>query len=418
VQLLVGSSKTVLSQSPWLTRGDVALAPALYARAGIARFGGGAHTDSPTSELLDFPPNLARIGGADSGWTVTGGGHWRWADPAKSVAVQEAIVDRSFAFQSGRLMGPGTVRARIRIHPGAGGAGIVTQATEDLSRGISCWLGGTFGAGCLMLYTHTTAGLQQVWAGKPDQWHYDEDRVVECGTRDGNARVRLFAADGTTLLDESPWFAVERATSEGQGYLALQTWLGTAEFAGFPGAGEAAGAEGPALASALGEGWAEAGSPSAKWTAEPGRSALEIGADKGLSAVLPPELAGTVGRWSCKVTLAAGGRAGLAIQTDPALAQGLLLLLDSAGSISLSELGVEGSPFWETQCDIVPGTTYTIEMTRLTDVVSVRVLDSEGKAVAERDRCYVPARYNALEGRLGLAVARGTVTFGEWALTE
>ncbi len=417
VQLLTGDGASVLSQSPWLPRdGAPAATAALFARGGVARFGGWRAAAQPASELLDFPPNLARLGGEGSGWRVTGGGNWHWTDATRSTVAQARAVDRSFALCRQRPMGPGTTRARIRIHPGAGGAGIVTQTSENLTGGFTCWLGGQFGAGCLMLYEHEPVGPRELWAGKPDQWHYDEDLVVEIATRSGEARVRLYQADGATLLDESPWVATEQARSEAEGYLALQTWLGTAEFSAFPGAGEAGG---PAVttptASTLGPGWAELGGVTAAWTATAGESPVALTAGAAPGAALVPRISGIAGTWRATITPGEGSAAGLAIQASAALDQGLLLTLDTEGRVTLTEIGV-ATPIWSTEAPVRAGVAHTVELVRLTDVVSVRVVDADGAVLAQRDRCYIPARFNALEGRLGLTVDRGSASFSGWKL--
>lgn len=413
-QLLASDGRTPLSQSPWLT-GELPLAGAsLVCRGGVARFGDWAESGLPSCELLAFPPNEARLAGKGSGWTITGGGSWRWTDASRTTVAQERVTERTFAFLSSAPTGPGLTRSHVRIEPGAGGAGIVVQSDESLSRGFFAWLGGTFGAGCLMLYDYGPGGLRERWAGAQDRWHYEEDLVVSIEVRPGEARVRLEDAAGA-LRDESPWIAVDPAQSAAEGLFALQTWLGKAQFAGFPGSsGEPVVATDGAPASKLGVGWVEAGAGAAELSAA---GALTLSAGEARHAALPPAIEGAIGTWSGTVRLEEGASAGLAIQSDHALAQGLVVLLDAqAGRLTLREQGVEGPPIWETAVALEADVPYGLHLERLTDVITVRLTNEAGEVLAERERCYIPVRYNELRGRLALVVERGTAHFAAWSL--
>mgnify|MGYP002682702911 CR=1 FL=1 len=95
---------------------------------------------------------------------------WRWHDDA--VAYRE-LIDKMLQF-------PKPIIAAVNGPVVAGGAGLLFQVNDDLSKGFNAWLGGTFGAGSLMLYRQP---MQALWSSPPDSWHYDEDLLIRAQTR-------------------------------------------------------------------------------------------------------------------------------------------------------------------------------------------------------------------------------------------
>jgi hypothetical protein len=115
----------------------------------------------------------------------------------------------------------------IAIAPAAIAAGLLFGVDEKLGRGFSAWLGGTFGDGALMLYRLPS---QALWSGPQGQWRYGVEYVINATISEGNVSAQLLAADGVTVIVESPACPLEEVEKDRTGFIGYQTWKGTAEF--------------------------------------------------------------------------------------------------------------------------------------------------------------------------------------------
>jgi hypothetical protein len=200
-QMLKADRKTLLSQSPWVDLPPDALARTgcvvLHTSDSRARFWTVEASDEPLSPITDDAPNKRRLAqGPEGDWNVRGPGNWMW------------------------------------VFAPAGGAGIIVKSDEQAETGFIIWLGGTYGAGCLMVYRLSS---QALWASAQDKWHYDEDLVLQAETKGAQLRARLLAADGKTVIAESPWIEMTPDEAQREGCLAFHTWKGNAEFWSFTG---------------------------------------------------------------------------------------------------------------------------------------------------------------------------------------
>jgi len=416
VQMFDWDAKTLVSQGPWVdvdkssTAGPGRLG--LYAKDGIARFQGFEWAEQPLSPIVDDAPNKRRlVQGEDTPWTVIGPGSWMWTTKEMTRLRQYAKIERSSAITRDMTGALQIRECRVRVDQGAGGAGLLFQVNDDLSKGFNAWLGGTFGAGSLMLYRQP---MQALWSSPPDSWHYDEDLLIRAQTRaDGKARAQLYKADGTTLIQDSGWIevGVEDATREGK--TGFMTWLGTAEFWGFS-AETAAGAQqtqGGAAAD-LGQGW-QAVHGTWQW-GDDAKTALQQTATADRAAALNRQIEGIMGTWRCRVRIPEGtGAAGLLFQTSGDLKDGFVALLTGRGA-ALENLA--GKVMWEdTKLQWKRGEQYVVEGEVMTDRVAVRVLAEDGKTVlSECPAVYVPDTNNSRTGYLGLTTRGGPAEFAGW----
>jgi len=417
-QMFEGDAKTLVSQGPWvevdreLTVGQGRLG--LYTRDAIARFWWWECAPEPLSPIVDDAPNKRRlVQGEGCPWTVIGPGSWMWTTMDKTRLRQYAAVERSSAI-SREMVGALQVReCRVRVDPGAGGAGLLFQANDDLTQGFIAWLGGTFGAGSLMLYR---LPIQALWSGPGDGWHYEEDLVIRAETQaDGRARAQLLKADGTTLIQDSGWVEVGIEDAARPGQTGFMTWLGTAEFWGFSAATAAGGQHDQGwIASDLGEGW-RASEGQWRWEGEPGAVLAQTSAAP-RAVALNRAIQGIMGTWRCRVSVPEGtAAAGLLFQAAGDLSDGFVALLTRRGAALES---LQGKQLWEdSKLQWKPGEQYTIEGEVMTDRVAVRIFAADGTTLlAECPAVYVSDANNHRRGYLGLLTRGGPAQFRGWEL--
>jgi hypothetical protein len=236
-QMLKADRKTLLSQSPWVDLPPDALARTgcvvLHTSDSRARFWTVEASDEPLSPITDDAPNKRRLAqGPEGDWNVRGPGNWMWTDATRQRMRQYANVERAWAVDCAISGCDRIWRSAVRVFAPAGGAGIIVKSDEQAETGFIIWLGGTYGAGCLMVYRLSS---QALWASAQDKWHYDEDLVLQAETKGAQLRARLLAADGKTVIAESPWIEMTPDEAQREGCLAFHTWKGNAEFWSFTG---------------------------------------------------------------------------------------------------------------------------------------------------------------------------------------
>jgi len=412
VQLLAHDRRTLISQSDWIEAPAQATDRAgylgVFAEGGSARFAQPEHTDEPLAAITDDAPNKRRlVSSADSPWRTFGDGNWMWTDKTHARIRQYASADRAWAVDTGVRGGQRTWRSAVRVSPGAGGAGIVVLAGDDATGGILCWLGGTHGAGCLMLYQNLGPGRlgSALWAGEEDKWHYDEDLVIETETTERQVRSRLIAADGA-VCTESPWVDLPAEDVAREGCMAFHTWLGSAGFWGFE--GDAAIASAAAPAAAAGD-WITIG-PGA-W---PHVEADEPGAVESVtdarSMLINPRVSGARGMWRGDVVPATPDHAvGLLFQVSPSADRGFACILGADGA-ALFDLARPENPLWrDPAVRAEAGLRYTLEGNVYTDRIVVRVLRG-AEPLAASPTVYVPQDNNDRIAHIGF-LADGPAVF-------
>lgn len=418
VQLFEADGKTLLSQSPWVDApaGSVA-APgylALYTRDGRARFFSWERAETPLSPLVpDAPNNRRLVQDEHSPWVIIGPGNWMWTDATKTRLRQYAAVERSSAILREPLGPEGTWECRVRVSPGAGGAGMLFLTDAEAKTGFIAWLGGEWGNGALMLYR---LPLDALWSGAQGCWHYDTDYILRAEARDGQVRVQLFSADGK-LLQESPWAPMTDEERTRQGYAGFMTWMGCAEFWGFPGvAGDTQTGQPPAPATAqgqaaldLGRGWFALGDGSWEWA----DATLHQTARPTRAIALCTDIKGGLGRWKCRARLSQGATAGLVFQASRDAREGFVALLSPDG-FRLEDLS--GRVLWRDE-RVRPGagTEYVIEAEVLVDRVAARLRDGAGNILSESPAVYVPASNNDRLGHVGVLSQSGQAEFRSFA---
>jgi len=421
VQMFEGDGRTLVSQSPWLAdpgRGSGVRRFGLFARDGAARFFVPERAGEPLSPIVADPPNVRRlVREDDSPWLVEGPGNWMWTTSGKERLRQYAQCERTWAKQRATRGAHRKWECRLEVDPGTKGAGMLFQTNEDRSQGFIAWLGGAYGAGSLMLYQYEPE-IRARWSGKSDSWHYDTEYLLRAETRQGQARVELLEADGTTVISESGWIDVGEAYAAKEGFVAFHTWSGRAEFWGFS---EATRADMPkqekpdAKAMQLGGGWQAFGDGRWQWTDQEQARLSQQGTPKRAMA-LSRQLTGSQGAWRCRVRAADGAEAvGLVFQAGPERKQGFACLL-STGGARLETL--QGQVLWEDpKWTWQPATEYLLEGVVTTDRVAVRVLAGDGKTVLSASPdVYVPESNNAREGRLGVVIRGGAGEFRGWEI--
>ena len=418
-QMLEGDGRTLVSQSPWLAV-PKALAltetpAALLTRAGMTRFWGWGRTQTPLAALTDDAPNKRRlVQDEKSPWLIVGPGNWMWTTSDRKRLRQSAVIERTSALDRST---PGSLRkweCRVKPDPGVGGAGMLFQVNEKLDQGFLAWLGGTPGAGTLMLYR---LPMECLWSGTQDNWHYDTEYVLRAEMRPGQVRAQLLQADGRTLIQESPWVAISDDESKRLGLFGFQTWLGTAEFAGFS-AATAVVAEPRVISaaqSALGAGWTASGDGVWNWTDEE-RSRLRQTATPQRALALNAGLTGAIGKWRCRTKVAPGTTAaGLVFQAAADGQTGFACLLTDTG-LRLENLS--GKTMWESAgLKWTRGTEYVLEGEVMTDRVAVRLYAANGTTLlAESPAVYVPETNNHRTGASGALVRGGAAEFSGWVV--
>lgn len=409
VQLLLWDRKQLISQSPWIARPGAGTKPGLlvlHTRDRIARFYRWEYARTPLSPVVANAPNKLRLRhGPDADWAVVGPGRWMWHTPERKVLRQTAAVERTTAIARKLGGAEGTWQCRVRVQPGAGGAGMLFAVDEELQRGFNAWLGGNHGAGGLMLYRLPD---QALWSSPQDTWHYDTEYLIEATLKGGKVSIRLLDAAGKELA-ASPAFDLQPAEVGRPGALAFMTWLGCAEFWGFSAETQADAGEAPATA-ILGADWRTTGGT---WRLDNAGTLEQTGRDPATALHLKTEA--TQGVWRCRLQPGEGTRsAALLFQADPALNAGFVGILGP--EVRLESL--EGRVLWrQERFPWQAGTEYVVEGHVLTDRVRLRVLAADGTTLlAESETVYVSDRNNTRRGVLGFRTEGGPVRFRDWSV--
>lgn len=420
-QMLSYDRATLVSQSDWVevpeeqTEGEGSLGA--YTENAIARFWGAEYAETALCPITDDAPNRRRlVQGEDPVWALVGTGNWMWTDKSKVRVRQYANTERAWAVNRSMRGANRVWQTFVRVYPPAGGAGLIFQADEKAEGGFNCWLGGTYGAGCLMLYRNAGPGKsgQALWASPQDRWHYEEDLLLRAETQDGKARVQLFAADAQTVIAESPWIdkAPEEAATEG--FLGFHTWRGSAEFWGFSGEVQPEPPQQVAAAeSALGPGWRVV---SGDWEWATKSAIRQSGAADAASSV-SSDISGARGAWRCAVKVPEGTKgAGLLFQVSPDLKEGFVILL-SPEQVALYDLAQPDTPRWESpDFEWAAGQECLLEGLVQTDRVVARLVSADGKRLlTESPAVWVSDTNNDRVGHLGLTTRGGPADFSSWS---
>lgn len=429
VQVFHYDGKTLISQSDWLEARTAQVGNlATYTQDGAARFWGAELAEVPLSPITDDAPNRRRlVSSADSPWALFGEGNWMWTDGRKARVRQYAKAERAWALNRS-IRGTDRVwTCSVRTYAGTGGAGMLFRCDEQCKGGFNCWLGGSHGAGSLMLYHNAGPGGRgkALWSSKQDKWHYDEDLMLRAETRGGKVRVELFKSDDKGLLARSPWKDVPAAEQAREGYLGCHTWRGSVEFWAFSEGTQAAPVPTkPRERSPLGPEWAIVGDGQWQWAGSQ-KTALRQTSGTATTSIVHTGIRGARGSWRCTVRTDTETRcAGLLFQVDAKLREGFLCLL-RPGRLSLHDLSQQTEQThqlkvsWEsTSCEWQPGGSYVLEGLVVTDRVAVRLLSSDGKtAICESPEVYVSDRNNERRGHIGLTTRAGPGMFSSWSFT-
>lgn len=423
-QMFRWDAKTLISQSDWIAVPEEETGRpgclGFHTLNGIARFWGAQRSETPLCPITADAPNKRRlVQGKDSEWTILGPGNWMWTDAKRTWVRQYNMVERTWAIDRAITGVRRTWACHVRVFPGAGGAGMMFQGTEDAKSGLLCWLGGTFGAGCLMLYRLPGEAL---WASPTDRWHYDTEYVMRAIVEETSVRVQLLGADGTTIA-ESPPVAVPAEETGRVGCLGFHTWKGMAEFSGFADATQGApgepGPPPPPVTQTLGEGWVAQGDGAWEWGNDQHTLVRQPGACE-VANVVTTAVTGAHGTWHCRVKATPKAQAaGLLFQVDRELKEGFaFLLVGPSGKGGARLQDATGRVLWEdAKCAWEPDTEYVLEAQVLTDRIAVRLLAGDGRTmVAESPAVYVSARNNERQGHLGFTTRGGGAAFWGWSL--
>lgn len=414
VQMFEWDGHTLLSQSDWITRPEIQPESlryfGLHTDRAIARFQGWHVSDTPLSPIVPNAPNRLRlVQHNDSDWLVVGSGKWMWTSPEQSALRQGANVERTTAIYRADARKEGVWRTSVSIDPNAGGAGLVFLTDENAATGFCAWLGGTPGAGALMLYS--LAPLEALWSSEQGLWRYDTNYQLEARVDGGAVRARLLVEDGLTEIAASPSIPLAEHDAETSEWSGLQTWKGTADF-------------GPIVFAAVPEseepmtgddhtppGWHVV---SGDWVWETQEDRLIVRGQGGESSaqVFDQNVTGNRGRWSCMVTAGEGAqRIGLLFQSDLAQTAGFLLNVTEA-DVTLET--ADGRILWQQPFGHpLNGASYVLEGIVATDRVRVRVCSPDGTPFIESSDCYVSDSNNERTGFMGFQTTGGAAIFAD-----
>lgn len=415
VQVFRWDESTLEAQSDWIDAPgcapDTMRACGLYSE-GIARFYRWEAGDSPLSAIVpDSPSKLRLVTSEDSEWTIIGPGEWKWMTPEKKVLRQGLDVQRSSVVNA-RLGGSeGTWRCRILLEKGAGGGGLLLRTDPEVQSGFLVWLGGTHGAGSLMLYRMP---LGQMWSSDQGQWHYDTEYILEGGIKDGTFSGKLMNAHGTVVV-ESPEMALSEEEKGLTGNLGFMTYLGKGRFWDFSDETRVANAAAPAdsfEASSLGPDWSISGG---QWAwADDTKTLLVQKAQEGRAAAIHTALTGSKGTYRAAVTPRKGAKAvSLLFQVSPDMKEGFEVRLGEG--IALRTLSGR-TLFEKPDFSWTPGETYIVEGIVITDRVSLKVSGTEGRVWLQGDDFYVSDTNNTRIGAIGFQTIDGTAQFADWSI--
>ncbi len=392
VQMLTALG-VLVSQSPWigvdrsLTERSGILGA--YSNGGPVRVWEAAVGEAPVADLTDDAPNKRRLAqGPDSDWRIVGGGSWMWTDSTKQRVKQSTNIDRAWAVNRADKGKDRLWQTYVRVGAPAGGAGLCVKANEEArGQGLLMWLGGTYGAGSLIVYKYPEQ--KAIWSSPQDKWHYDEDLLIQAETKGNKVQARLIKVDGGTTLVESPWLELTEADGELEGLLGFHTWKGPAEFWGFS-SGTAGGA-----------------SPATPTVAN---AALKTALGDDVVVALDQEITGARGTWRCKLSIPEGpAGAGLIYQAERSMKAGFVAYLTD-GKIELIDLAQPAKPRFEADVDWQRGKQYTLEGIVTTDRVAVRLLDGDTELVASPD-VYISDTNNDRVGAIGTLSVGGEAVF-------
>ncbi|GMV95017.1 MAG: hypothetical protein AMXMBFR82_47950 [Candidatus Hydrogenedentota bacterium] len=418
VQLFGWEGPELLSQSDWLeipAHDSSQRYFGFHTDRAIARFQGWEIAAEPMSPIVPDAPNRLRlVNDAGSEWRVVGHGKWMWSSPERTTLKQSADIERTTAVYLGHPQTEGIWRTQVRVHPRAGGAGLLYRTDESAEQGFSAWLGGTPGAGALMLYT--LSPVEALWTSEQNIWHYDTSYVLEARVGNGQTRARLLAEDGATVIAESPPFPVPADTPGAAALAALQTWKGTARFGPIQISEQSLSdatmpsAELPALEGwkVLSGAWSESG--------EGGDAGLRADGGDSPARIVNESIQGAKGVWTSSVVPETGASEfGLLFQVDPDLKRGFLLRIADS-EVSLNTL--EGRTLWQQAFEgIEPGHALILEGIVATDRIRIRVSQVDGTVLVESSDCYVSDTNNDRIGGMGF-VCTGGARFSGWSFDE
>ncbi|MCP4645391.1 MAG: hypothetical protein GY851_33415 [bacterium] len=418
VEMFAWDGKTLVAQSDWIdapkAKTDDPGVAGFCTENGVARFYRWESADAALSPIVpDSPSKLRLITDDHSEWRVVGDGDWKWTTAEHKVLRQGAKTPRSTAINTALGGTEGTWRCRVQVDPETGGSGMTVLCSEDLKQGLLIWLGGTYGAGGLMLYR---LPLGNLWSSPQDKWHYNTEYVLEAVVADGTITARMLEADGTTVIAESPPTALTDEEKGRVGYVGFQTWKGTASFWGFSegtqGDVEPAAAGEEVAASALGSAWSEQGGAWA-WASD-AKEIVTASAGEGEALALNTEVRGSRSVFRCRVTPGDGTTAlALLFQVSEDLGQGFECRFEKGVSLR----AMDGRVLWDEPAFVwESGTPYVIEGVVITDRVAVRILDGDGTLIAGSEDRYVSDTNNAREGAMGFRVTNGSAKFGPWSV--
>ncbi len=429
VEVFAWDRKTLVAQSEWIEAPGADPAHgtfALHTDQTIARFYRWERAQAALSPIVaDSPTKLRLVKGEDSEWTVIGDADWKWTTGEQKVLRQGAKVERTTAVNTAIVGAEGTWRCRVVAEKGTCGTGLLFQALAgpksggsllQVDKGFVAWLGGTYGAGGLMLYR--TPG-KCLWSSPQEKWFYDTEYVIEGTIRDGRVSIRMLKADAATVIAESPAFALSEEEKGRAGYVGFQTWKGTARFWDFNDATRTEGAasvEAPKVAavSSLGKAWRVS---SGQWApvGTDGKAVAQKAAS-GAAVAVNTTSQGAKGTYGCRVTPGKGTKSvSLLFQTAADLSTGFELRMGEG----LLLRSLEGRELWDLKgftCEA--GKAYVLEGTVITDRVRVRVLDGAGKVLAASEDRYVSDTNNTRQGHLGLRTEDGPAEFTAWSITK
>jgi hypothetical protein len=414
VQMFEWDGHTLLSQSDWITRPEILPENlryfGLHTDRAIARFQGWQVSDEPLSPIVSNAPNRLRlVQGEDSDWRVVGPGIWAWTSPEQASLRQGAAVERTTAVSRSDPRNEGIWRSSVTINPNAGGAGLVFLTDENASTGFCAWLGGTPGAGALMLYS--LSPLEALWSSDQGLWHYDIPYQIEASVEGGTVRARLLAEDGLTEIAVSPSIPLAEHDAVMSEWSGLQTWKGTADF-------------GPIVFSAAPEsekpmigdehtppGW-QIVSGDWVWETQEDRLIVRGQGGESVAQVFDQNVTGNRGRWSCVVTAGEGAqRIGLLIQADLAQSAGFLINVTEA-EVTLQT--AQGRILWQQPFNHpLNGATYLLEGIVATDRVRARVCSPDGTPLIESSDCYLSDSNNERTGFMGFQTTGGAAVFSD-----
>jgi hypothetical protein len=416
VQMLALDKETLLAQSDWIETDATEAGPtntfALHTESGVARFYRWQRAETPLSAIVpDSPTKMRLVNDAADAWVIVGGGDWRWTSAEKRAIQQRAKVERTTAINTALGGSEGTWRCRVRPDEGTCGAGMLFNVDRQLQRGFFAWLGGTFGDGGLMLYRMP---LDALWSSPQGKWHWDTEYVLEGTIADGNVSVRMLAADGKTIIAESPAMPLTEEERGRPGFVGFQTWHGTAQYWDFSDQTRAVAAVSAeeTKASALGPDWSVTAGDW-EWTDDT-KQAVRQTAASGEATVLNNAVQGDRAVFRCQVMPGDGVEAvGVLFQMSPDLKEGFACRLGKGVQLN----AMDGRTLWRKD-DFAwsAGKPYIVEGIVVTDRVSIRVLDEKDAVLVQSDMCYVTDANNTRQGVLGFRTENGTAEFTEWSV--